>query len=121
MKLDKQIVNFIKVGVINTVFYYLLYSVLIFLGLNYKIAVFLATIIGILFSFKTFGKFVFNNEDKNLVFKFILVYIILYFVNIGLIGIFKNYETDLYISGLFATLLCAALSFILNKWYVFKK
>jgi len=121
MKTNKQMLNFIKTGLLNTVFYYLIYSILIYIEFDYKMSVLLATIIGVLFSFKTFGKFVFENEDQTLILKFLSVYILLYFINISIISIFNIYMINLYISGLCATLSCAVLSFILNKWYVFKK
>ncbi len=91
------------------------------MNFNYKLSVLIATTIGVLFSFKTFGKFVFNNNDKALVFKFILIYILLYVINISIISILNNYAINFYMSGLVATLLCAMLSFVLNKFYVFKK
>ena len=120
MILNNQMINFIKIGLLNTMFYYIIYSSLIYINLGYKLSVLIATMVGVIFSFKTFGKFVFNNEDKSIIFKFISVYILLYFININIISILYDYSINYYISGLFATLCCAVLSFILNKWYVFK-
>ncbi len=119
--LKKQIIKFIFTGVLNTGFYYLLYSFFIYLNFDYRVSVLFATMIGVLFSYKTFGKFVFESDDKESIYRFISVYILLYFINIILIGLFEVYFTNYYISGLVATICCAILSFILNKWYVFKK
>ncbi len=119
MIINKEIIRFVFTGIINTIFYYLLYSLFIYMEFDYKISVLLATGIGVLFSFKTFGKFVFYNEDKRLLIRFVSVYVLLYFVNITIISTLSIYSINLYISGLIATLLCAALSFILNKRYVF--
>lgn len=121
MIINKEIIRFILTGITNTIFYYLLYSFFIYMKFDYKISVLLATIIGVFFSFKTFGKFVFDNEDKTLLFKFLSVYILLYFINISIISILNTYNINLYIAGLFATFCCTVLSFILNKWYVFIK
>lgn len=115
-----QLIKFIAIGIVNTLFYYLIFSLFIFLGLDYKFAVLFATLIGVLFSFKTFGKFVFNNNNKKLIFKFLLVYTILYVLNIIFIFYFNTYFKNYYISGLVATIICAILSFVLNKFYVYK-
>ena len=63
--LKKQIVNFIIVGIFNTLFGYAAYALFIFFGFNYIVAVLLATILGILFNFKTIGKFVFKSSGNS--------------------------------------------------------
>lgn len=118
--LKKQISKFLLVGILNTIVYYALYSLFIYLEFDYKLAVLFATLSGVLFSFKTFGKFVFNNSDKNLIYKFLFSYSILYLFSIIFISIFEKIFFNYYISGFFATLCCAVLSFIFNKWYVFR-
>lgn len=117
--IKNQILKFIVIGMLNTLFYYLLYSLFIFLNFSYQVSVLFATLIGVLFSFKTFGKFVFNNQDKTLIYRFVSVYIALYFLNISFIFIFDQYIDNYYISGFIATILCAVFSFILNKRFVF--
>ncbi len=113
--------SFLAIGAVNTIFYYGIYSILIYISLDYKAAVFVATIIGVIFSFKTFGKFVFNNKDASLIYKFLFVYFILYVCNITAIYLIDLELKNLYISGFVATLCCAVLSFVLNRWYVFKE
>lgn len=119
--IKSQVLKFILIGAVNTIFNYLVYCLFIFLGFNYKLAVLFATVFGLLFSFKTFSKYVFADRNKNSLYRFILVYVILYFINISLIAIFKVYVDNLYILGFCATFCCAILSFVFNKWYVFKK
>jgi len=118
---NNQLISFILVGIINTMFYYIVYSGFIFFGLDYKLSVLFATIIGVLFSFNTFGKYVFNNSDKKLIFRFISVYVLLYFLNISFIALFNIFLKNYYVSGFIATILCAIISFVLNKYFVFKK
>jgi len=119
--LKKELIQFFIIGMINTIVYYSLFSLFIYVEFDYKIAVFLATLIGVFFSYKTFGKFVFNHHDNKRIFRFILVYIILYFVNIFVVKMMYIFIENYYSAGLIATLVCAILSFILNKWFVFKK
>jgi putative flippase GtrA len=53
-----RFVRFLLVGVLNTIFGYFLYGTLILIGLDYKLAVLLATILGVLFNFQTTGRLV---------------------------------------------------------------
>ncbi len=117
----KQLFKFLVVGLINTIFFYLVYALFIFLNFHYSIASLLATIVAMFFSFKTFGKFVFDNNNNKLLVKFLLVTIINYLLNILIIYVFKEFGHNSYIAGLFAALLVACNSFVLNKFYVFKK
>ena len=50
--------RFLLVGVLNTLFSYFLYGTLILIGLDYKYAVLLVTILGVLFNFQTTGRLV---------------------------------------------------------------
>ena len=119
--LKKELIQFFITGIINTIFYYILFSAFIYLELDYKLAVLFATLIGVLFSYKTFGKFVFDHHDNTRLLRFSLVYIILYFVNIFIIKIMYIFLENYYGAGLIATFVCAIFSFVLNKLFVFKK
>lgn len=118
--LKKQVIRFIIVGVVNTLFGYGIYALLIFFGLNYVYAVFFATIAGILFNFKTIGHYVFESHDRSLLLKFFIVYTVVYLANVGLIRFFSLWGIDYYTAGFLAVVPCAAISFILNRQFVFK-
>ena len=120
LKKFKLFFKFIIVGIINTMVFYLLYSIFVFIFNNYIIAIIFANVIGILFSFKTFGKYVFNNEDKKLLFKFLIVYcwnVVLSILLIKLSTIFIS--ENLYFSGILPIIIVAINSFFLNKYYIF--
>ncbi|CAM3609943.1 GtrA family protein [Arcobacter aquimarinus] len=119
--LKKQIINFILVGIINTIFGYSIYALFIFFGFSYIVAVLFATILGILFNFKTISRYVFKSNAKNLIFKFIVVYFVLFITNILLIKFFKLFNIDEYFAGFLAIIPVAILSFLLNKFFVYKK
>ena len=74
---SEQFVLFLVMGGINTVFYYALYSLLIYAGLHYAVAVGIATVCGVLFNFQTFGRVVFKDFQRRLLGRFIGVYGIL--------------------------------------------
>ena len=120
--LPEQFIRFLIIGGVNTVFAYSIYALSIFLGAHYTLAVLLSTVIGTCFSFKTMGTMVFDNPDNMLIFKFIAVYALCYFLNIGILRVLTLIGvTNLYVAGLTSSLLVALVSFSLNKWVVFRK
>jgi len=120
--LKKQVIRFIAVGIVNTVFGYSTYALLIFFGLTYFYAVLFATILGVLFNFKTTGKIVFKNHDHSLIFRFVAVYVIIYLLNIFFLWLFQYLGLrNMYINGLLLLVPLAAVSFVLNKFFVFRE
>lgn len=116
---EYQFIRFLFVGGINTLFGYGCFVFFIFTGAHYSVAVLLSTICGILFNFKTTGVIVFRNSDNNLIFRFVIVYGIIYFCNVaGLKWLIMN-NINTYIAGASLLLPMAFLSFILQKKIVF--
>lgn len=113
--------KFIFVGSLNTLFGYSIFSLLTFFGIHYYLAMLMATVIGVLFSFKTLGKLVFNNTHNKLFFKFILTYTIAYFLNILTLKILLFFSINIYAAGAISTITAALFSYFVNKEFVFKK
>ena len=120
MNMQKQIVAFIVIGGVNTLFGYFVYAFLIFMGLYYPLAMFLSTCAGILFNFKTTGKVVFGYSNYNALSKFISVYAVVYIFNIAMIQLIQLFMDNLYWAGFVALIPAAVLSFVLNKFVVFR-
>lgn len=120
-KIDNKFIRFLIVGGINTLFGYSVFALFIFLNFHYSIATLISVILGILFNFKTTGKLVFENNENTLIFKFIGVYIGIYFVNVIGLKMFNILKVDMYLAGVLLILPTAIISFILNKKYVFKQ
>ena len=112
--------KYLLIGGVNTVFGYSVFAFLLFFGIHYSLAVLVATILGILFNFKTYGRFVFNNHSWNLLGRFVFVYTSIYLVNITLLLVFDLFVSNLYISGAMTTPVIAYLGYVLNKRYVWK-
>lgn len=112
--------RFLITGGVNTLFYYLLFSLFLYLGFDYRLAVLLATVVGVVFSFISFSKYVFNNNNKILIVRFIANYAVVYFLNIYLIGVFhKEWGVNLYWSGFAAMIPSVLLTYVFNKYFVF--
>ena len=119
-RIKNKFVRFLFVGVINTVFSLSIYSIFIFIGVHYTIAVFVANALGILFNYKTTGKLVFEHSDNKLIYKFVLVYMITYFLNVGGIKFLLSLNVDKYTAAVISAIPIAIISFLLNKRFVFK-
>ena len=120
--IPEQLIRFGIIGCVNTVFAYTVFTCFLFIGFHYTLATLGSTIIGIFFSFKTFGTLVFDNPDNKLVFKFFIVYGFCYFLNIAIQYLLGQYVCpNQYVNGFVSMLLVAAVSFCFNKWVVFRK
>ena len=117
---DEKFFKFLFVGVLNTLFAYSVYAILITLGLKPNIALFFQYILGVLWNFKTTGIIVFNNHNNRLIFKFITSYVFTFAVNSIALNITIKYLNS-YIAQAILILPVALLSFLILKFWVFKK
>lgn len=114
-----QLFKFFIIGGLNTLFSYLIFALFVFFKFDYKMAVFIATVMGILFNFFTTGRLVFKNNDNSLIFKFFVVYLFAYIFNVLFIGFLNSIGVNTYISGAITALPAALISFLLMKFFVF--
>ena len=120
--MKNEAIRFLFIGIINTVFYYALFALLIYVNLDYRLAVLIATVVGVFFSFHNFGKYVFDNQNKSLIYRFIFNYILIYFFNIYIIGVMNDILFfNFYISGFIALFPSTLMTYMLNKYFVFNK
>lgn len=118
--LKNRFIKFLAVGVLNTIFGYSSFALILAIGVHYSLANLMATVLGVLFNFKTTGRLVFNNSNNRLIFKFFGVYAIIYLLGTGALYLANMYHANLYITGALLTLPMAVISFSLNKFFVFK-
>lgn len=116
-----RFVRFLFVGALNTLFSYVIYAVLVLLGLHYSLATLISTILGIIFNFFTTGRIVFANRDNKLIIRFVLCYGVTYLVNVFCLrGLIDGLGMDKLIAGALITLPVAILSYLLNSIFTFK-
>jgi len=115
-----QLIRFVLVSGVNTLVGYSLYAIFIFIGMAYPVALLFATVFGVLFNFKTTGKFVFNNTNNKLLFKFVFVYCFIYCFQILIIRLMQSETSNLYIAGFITMIPSAIFAFVLNKFIVFR-
>jgi len=121
MQLNTTLFRYLMVGIINTAFGYSVFALLIYSGLHYALAMFFATVAGILFNFRTFGRFVFGQSDSRLIWRFITVYGFLYVVNICCVFVLMMYMQNVYLANAITLVFIASLGFVLNRSFVYAK
>jgi len=117
--LNYQFVRFLLVGVLNTLFGYACFALLLWFGLHYTVAMALATVLGVLFNFKSSGALVFGSNDNRLVFRFVASYAVIYLANILGIAAFERAGIAPQVGGALMLLPAAVLAFVVQKRFVF--
>ena len=112
-------VRFLLVGGLNTAFGYGCFAIFLFFGLHYSVALFLSTVLGVVFNFKTTGVLVFKSSDNRLIFRFVMVYALVYGVNLAGLALFTSLGVVPYIGGAILVLPMALLAFLMQKKFVF--
>lgn len=115
-------IKFGLTGLLNTVFGYTVYAGLVYSDVSVEISLFLSTVCGVLFNFFTFSKVVFNARFTLISsIKYILVYMILYGINLLLIdAIIAISKLNPYVAQFAALLLIVPISWLLLNYFVFK-
>lgn len=122
-----QFIRFILTAILNTAFglfvnYVFLYIFEHLLKLNhaYVVSNFLATIVSILFNFKTYGILVFKNKNNKLLFRFLMVTSFTYLLNIGGIALLEYFGShNNYLNLTLMAIPVGILNYILNKHFVY--
>ncbi len=118
--IDEKFFKFLFVGILNTLFSYSIYAILITIGLSANISLFFQYVLGVLWNFKTTGIIVFENKNNKLILKFIASYIFTFTINSILLNILIRCLND-YLAQAILILPIALLSFIILKFWVFRK
>lgn len=116
----RQFGLYLVVGGFNTMSSYVMYAALLWLGLAFQWANFLAMTASIGVSYLTQSRFVFSNSDARKVGSYALLWLGMYLCNIALIWMFKQAGMDDYMAGLVAMIPIVLLSFILQKFIIFR-
>ena len=109
------------VGGLNTAFGFSVFSALVWSGLPYAAAIALSTIAGVLFNFQTLGRLVFKDSDWRRLARFIVVYLVLYGLNVLGVAALVKLSLNVYLANALVVGPIAVLGYFLQKSLVFNR
>ena len=112
--------RYVLTGLVNTAFSYGVYCAALFVGATYPVAALIGLIAGIFFSFLTMGRIVFRKSLQGRFARFVGLWAVLYLAHIGLIRVLIGVGFDAYLSGLIASGPVVGLSFVFQRYWVFR-
>lgn len=120
---DSKLSRFVLVGMLNTVFGYSVYAILIFFKAQYLVALLVATVAGVVFNYFSFGRMVFNNHSDWFIFgKFVTAYSVIYGVNALVLRVLtENLLMNPYVGQIICIPLSVIIGWILMNFWVYKK
>lgn len=107
-------------GGLNTMLNYGIYTLLLYLGLDYSLATTVAFIAGLIINFKTHGRFVFNSQSNRPFFLYVVSWLGIYITNLWLLGLLIEKGVNSYLAGALMIPPIAILSFFILKLVVFR-
>lgn len=111
---------FLLVGLLNTFIGYSIFALLTLLDVRASIALFSTYIFGVIFNYFTTGKLVFNSLNNHAFLRFIVSYVAIYFINLGIITQLMQNGISQLLSQAIVTPFMALLSFLIFKIFVFR-
>ncbi|MGZ8360303.1 MAG: GtrA family protein [Allosphingosinicella sp.] len=114
-----QLLRFLAVGAANTLLGYALYALGLFAGLPFQLASLAALCAGIAVSFFSQGRLVFRSRLQGRFARFVAMWGLLYLVNLACIAALARLGLDYYAAGFVAIVPVTALSFLLQRQFVF--
>ncbi len=126
---EPQFIRFVLVAMLNTAFGLFINYVFLFIFEHlfklhhaYVVSNFLATIVSILFNFKTYGVLVFKNKDNKLLLRFLAVTFFTYLLNIGGIRLLEYLgSSNNYLNLTVMAIPVGLMNYVLNSIFVYKK
>lgn len=119
----RRILKFIGVGALNTCVGYAVYALIVMVGFSFQVALFVATVLGVLFNYISYGRIVFkaDNGFYPLV-KFVVAYTIIYGFNAVLLYfIILAFSLNEYMAQAICLVPSVALSWLLMNFWVYKR
>jgi len=120
IKKNEEKIKFLLVGLLNTLFGYVLFAFFNLLTGYYTFSLGMVYTLAIFFNYFIYSKIIFNTNKKSNLISFILVYIFFLILNISLIKFgLLFHQNEILLQGIFLPILALGLYFALKK-IVFK-
>lgn len=115
-----QFVRYYGVGAVNAGFGYALFSIFVFVGVELYLAQLMAHILGVAFNYVTYSRHVFRSE-KSARFRFVISYVINYFIGLGSLLLISQVIANAYIAGFLAIVMTSLINYFMLKYGVFAR
>lgn len=115
----KQFLKFGLVGIFNTCFGYLIFVAAIWLRVNHTVALIITYLIAVPFNYLTTGRFVFHLHSYLVFIKFVLSYIVIFFINLLIFNSFMLVTKKEIISQALSLPFVVVANFCIFKYLVF--
>ena len=113
-------VRFILAGFFNTLVGFFFYAFFIYFDFSQWLSLLFGMLLGTLFNFITIGKYVFRMLSFKILPNFLLVYLIIYFINFYFLKKLSLLISNDYLAQLFLTPMIAVCSYFIFSNFVFK-
>ncbi len=115
-----ELVRFYQAALVNALFGFGLYALLIRLGLNIYVAQIVSHCIGAMFNYFTYRKHVFRDAEPAKL-RFVLTYVFQYFLGLFLLFIFHYVIESPYLLGIVVLIVSSVVNYFALKYLVFAK
>ena len=115
----KQLWRYYQAGIVNTLFGYGLFALLVLAGLNMYLAQIVAHVLGVIFNYFTFSRYAFAGRQRSLP-RFALAYVLNYLLAVAFLWAACEWVQSPYMAGLIATLVVSLINFFLLRKLVFQ-
>jgi len=113
-----QVIRYYQAGLVNMAFGFACYAAFVRLGMNAYLAQLCSHMIGTAFNYITYSRHVFRDSEPAYL-RFILSYVLNYFIGLALLFLVRLFISSPYISGFCAVLLTSAFNYFILKKLVF--
>ena len=113
-----RVIRYYQAGIVNTLFGYGLYVLLVWAGLSPYLAQLLAHVIGVAFNYVTYSRLAFP-DAKAAKTRFLMFYVVTYLLSASLLAIALQFFSSPYIAGLAAALVASVINYFVLRQLVF--
>lgn len=119
--IPKNLLDFFKVGGLNTIFGFFLFSLVSLSNLDTWLVLLFSQVGGLIFNFYTFGNFVFNASDLNRFPRFVLFNFIIYLLFLSSLSFLDSYFTNRIVALAIAIIPISLINYFILSRLVFNK
>lgn len=112
--------RFYQAAVVNTVFGFGLYAILITLGMDIFLAQAVSFVCGVAFNYVVYSKHVFPTAQAAKI-RFAIAYVVNYGMNLGFLWVLTRVTSNGYIAGFGASLIASLINYFALKFAVFSR